>query len=73
MFAILQMVLCLSYLGPAYILTGQPMDMFRMAEFFITTVMASLTAQSCGFMVGSTTPVTVSDLLSNQYFPFFFI
>lgn len=53
-------MLCATYLAPSYLLTEQPFDLVRIVHFYTFSTLASLTAQSCGFLFGATTPITVS-------------
>ncbi|XP_065225243.1 ATP-binding cassette sub-family G member 1 [Planococcus citri] len=56
----LQVACSTTYLLPAYFLTGQPMELFRLAYFAIILIVTSLTAQSTGFLLGATLPVNIS-------------
>ncbi|KAK7590795.1 hypothetical protein V9T40_002408 [Parthenolecanium corni] len=55
-----QVACCLTYLLPAYFLTGQPLETFRLMYFAIILIVTSLTAQSTGFLLGATLPVNIS-------------
>ncbi|XP_050443221.1 ATP-binding cassette sub-family G member 1-like [Adelges cooleyi] len=55
-----QMLCCLTYIVPSYIMTGQPMELMRFSYFIIFAVITSLTSQSTGFLYGATLPVKVS-------------
>lgn len=55
-----QMLCCLVYIVPAYVLTSQPMELIRFSYFAIFLVVTSLTSQSTGFLCGATMPVKVS-------------
>ncbi|KAE8750648.1 ABC-transporter, subfamily G member 01, partial [Frankliniella occidentalis] len=59
----IQAVLCATYLAPSIVLTGQPLDLFRIIHFYSFATLASLTAQSCGFLFGATVPITISVFL----------
>lgn len=54
-------ILCsFCYLGPSYLMTSQPLELFRFCYFILLGTMSSLVAQSTGFLFGATLPVTVS-------------
>ena len=59
----LQAMLCATYVAPSFLLTEQPLDLVRMVHFYTFATLASLTAQSCGFLFGATTPITISVFL----------
>ncbi|KAG8222058.1 hypothetical protein J437_LFUL000502 [Ladona fulva] len=51
---------CLSYLGVSYVLTGQPLESSRLVPFFTFNIIASLAAQSCGYLIGATLQIKVA-------------
>lgn len=55
-----QILCCLIYLVPSYVMTGQPLDLMRFSYFTIFAIVTSLTSQSTGFLYGATLPVKVS-------------
>ncbi|XP_022165957.1 ATP-binding cassette sub-family G member 1 isoform X2 [Myzus persicae] len=55
-----QMLCCLVYIVPSYIMTSQPLELMRFSYFTIFLVVTSLTSQSTGFLCGATMPVKVS-------------
>ncbi|XP_046388330.1 ATP-binding cassette sub-family G member 1-like [Ischnura elegans] len=55
-----QVMSCLSYLVISYVLTGQPLESTRLILFFLSNILASLAAQSCGYLIGATTPIKVA-------------
>ncbi|XP_060851168.1 ATP-binding cassette sub-family G member 1-like [Rhopalosiphum padi] len=55
-----QILCCLVYIVPSYIMTNQPLEMMRFSYFTIFLVVTSLTSQSTGFLCGATMPVKVS-------------
>ncbi|XKL63704.1 hypothetical protein PGB90_006068 [Kerria lacca] len=55
-----QIACCITYLLPAYILTGQSLEPFRLMYFTSILIVTSLTAQSTGFLLGATLPVNIS-------------
>ncbi|KAK3915155.1 ATP-binding cassette sub-family G member 1 [Frankliniella fusca] len=59
----IQAVLCATYLAPSIILTEQPLDLVRIVHFYSFATLASLTAQSCGFLFGASVPITISVFL----------
>lgn len=70
--SMLQVACSVTYLLPAYVLTGQPMELFRFAYFSIILIVTSLTAQSTGFLLGATLPVNVSIIVSLHWSVYFF-
>ncbi|XP_025199854.1 ATP-binding cassette sub-family G member 1-like isoform X2 [Melanaphis sacchari] len=56
----LQISCCLVYIIPAYIITGQPLEIMRFSYFAVFLVATSLTSQSAGFLCGTTMPLKVS-------------
>ncbi|CAH1738913.1 unnamed protein product [Aphis gossypii] len=55
-----QILCCLVYIVPSYIMTNQPLELMRFSYFTIFLVVTSLTSQSTGFLCGATLPVKVS-------------
>ncbi|XP_071455034.1 ATP-binding cassette sub-family G member 1 [Hetaerina americana] len=55
-----QVMACLMYLVISYLLTGQPLEASRLLLFFLSNILASLAAQSCGYLVGATTPIKMA-------------
>lgn len=55
-----QILCCLVYIVPSYIMTNQPLELMRFSYFTIFLVVTSLTSQSTGFLCGATMPVKVS-------------
>ncbi|XP_025412535.1 ATP-binding cassette sub-family G member 1 isoform X1 [Sipha flava] len=55
-----QILCCLVYIIPSYVLTGQPMELMRFSYFTIFLVVTSLTSQSTGFLCGAGLPVKIS-------------
>jgi len=55
-----QILCCLVYIVPSYIMTNQPLEIMRFSYFTIFLVVTSLTSQSTGFLCGATMPVKVS-------------
>ncbi|XP_001943523.1 ATP-binding cassette sub-family G member 1 [Acyrthosiphon pisum] len=55
-----QILCCLVYIVPSYIMTSQPLELMRFSYFTIFLVVTSLTSQSTGFLCGATMPVKVS-------------
>ncbi|KAI5745009.1 hypothetical protein M8J76_007375 [Diaphorina citri] len=57
-------ILCsFCYLGPSYLMTSQPLELFRFCYFILLGTMSSLVAQSTGFLFGATLPVTIAVFL----------
>ncbi|XP_050520679.1 ATP-binding cassette sub-family G member 1 [Daktulosphaira vitifoliae] len=55
-----QILCCLTYILPSYVLTGQPLEFMRFSYFTIIAVVTSITAQSTGFLCGATLPVKMA-------------
>ncbi|KAL5239615.1 hypothetical protein ACI65C_007025 [Semiaphis heraclei] len=55
-----QILCCLVYIVPSYIMTSQPLELMRFSYFTLFLVVTSLTSQSTGFLCGATLPVKVS-------------
>ncbi|VVC35769.1 ABC transporter-like,P-loop containing nucleoside triphosphate hydrolase,AAA+ ATPase domain,ABC [Cinara cedri] len=55
-----QILCCVIYIIPAYVLTSQPLELMRFCYFTLFLVVTSLTSQSTGFLCGATLPVKVS-------------
>ncbi|XP_025199709.1 ATP-binding cassette sub-family G member 1-like [Melanaphis sacchari] len=55
-----QILCCLVYILPSYVMTNQPLELMRFSYFTIFLVVTSLTSQSTGFLCGATLPVKVS-------------
>lgn len=55
-----QILCCLVYIFPSYVLTNQPLELIRFSYFVIFLVVTSLTSQSTGFFCGATLPVKVN-------------
>lgn len=55
-----QALCSVTYLVPSYILTAQPLETFRMSYFVTVSTVTSLTAQSTGFLIGATVPVSIA-------------
>ncbi|KAF0707905.1 ATP-binding cassette sub-family G member 1-like [Aphis craccivora] len=56
----LQMLCCLVYVIPAYMITDQPLEIIRFGYFALFLVATSLTSQSAGFLCGATMPLKMS-------------
>ncbi|KAL4097867.1 hypothetical protein QTP88_022570 [Uroleucon formosanum] len=55
-----QILCCLVYIVPSYIMTSQPLELMRFSYYTIFLIVTSLTSQSTGFLCGATMPVKVS-------------
>lgn len=68
----IQLICTLIFVVISYVLTNQPLEIYRLVLFFGMTVMASLVAQSIGLVVGATFNVKVSKRPSYIVFPILF-
>uniref|UniRef100_A0A8D8VLW2 ATP-binding cassette sub-family G member 1 n=2 Tax=Cacopsylla melanoneura TaxID=428564 RepID=A0A8D8VLW2_9HEMI len=58
-----QILCALCYLGPSYLMTSQPLVLWRFFYFLMLGTLSSLMAQSTGFLFGATLPVTIAVFL----------
>lgn len=56
----LQLICVFVYILTSYLMTAQPLEMFRFGLVFVTSVMLSLIAQAIGIIVGAAFGVKVS-------------
>lgn len=64
----IQMICVLTFVAITYLMTGQPLELYRVSIFFWILLMVTLVGQALGTLVGSIFNVTVS--LKNVYFPY---